>query len=210
MTCLLTHVFVDFDGTVTNVDTFDVLVRHFAGPERWAELETRLHDGTMTLREVLAAQAHFVQGSVDEADALLDQAAHVDATFPHFVARCEQARIPLTIVSSGIAPLIERALARYDLSVNVLANELEITPGGWVMQFRDSSANGHDKAAAVLRARERGAVAYAGDGYSDFDAALAADYRFAKRGRSLERYLMEKGVPFTPFSSFTEVEAALF
>lgn len=169
-----------------------------------------MHDGTMTLREVLAAQAHFVRGSIAEADRLLDQAAHLDSSFPHFVASCEEAGVPLTIVSSGIAPLIQRALQRHKLRVEVLANELDVTAEGWVMRFRDNSDNGHDKAAAVLRAKRQGAVAYAGDGYSDFEAALAADHRFAKRGRSLERYLMEKGVPFTPFSSFAEIEDALF
>lgn len=203
--------FVDYDGTVTNVDTFDVLVQHFSGPEEWARLEEHLQHGSMTLRDVLAAQASFVRGSVEDADALLARQARVDPAFKPFVERCAREGTAVTIVSSGISPLIERALARNGVrGVPVLAND--VTAGnGWVMHFRDASANGHDKARAVREAAARGeTVAYVGDGYSDYDAALAAQLRFAKRGRSLERFLKEKGVRFTPFDSFAEIEQELF
>jgi len=166
----------------------------------------------MSLRDVLAAQALFVRGTLDDADLVLAQSTRIDPSFKPFVERCKRESVKLTIVSSGIAPLIERALARSGLhGVPVLANEVSPEAGGWVMQFRDDSANGHDKAVAVRAAAASGGiVAYAGDGYSDYDGALAAQVRFAKRGRSLERYLRDRGVPFTPFSSFAEVEAALF
>ena len=166
----------------------------------------------MSLRDVLAAQAHFVRGTLDEADLVLARSTRIDPSFKPFVERCKREGVKLTIVSSGIAPLIERALARNGLrGVPVLANQVTPEADGWVMHFRDESANGHDKAAAV-RAAAAGekTVAYVGDGYSDYDGALEAQVRFAKRGRSLECFLRERGVPFTPFTSFAEVEQALF
>jgi len=166
----------------------------------------------MSLRNVLAAQARFVRGTLDEADLVLSESTRIDPSFKPFVERCEREGVKVAIVSSGIAPLIERALARNGIrGVPVLANEVTPEAGGWVMHFRDESANGHDKAAAV-RAAAAGekTVAYVGDGYSDYDGALEAQIRFAKRGRSLERFLRKRGVPFTPFTSFAEVEKALF
>jgi 2,3-diketo-5-methylthio-1-phosphopentane phosphatase len=197
---------------VTDVDTFDVLVEHYAGPDLWARYEEHLQAGSMSLRDTLAAQASFVRGTIDEADAILARSTHVDPTFKSFVERCEAGRVDLTIVSSGIAPLIERALHRSGLGrVKVLANGVSADPAGWALQFRDDSPNGHDKAAAVRAAvAQKETVAYIGDGYSDYEAALAAHVRFAKRGRSLERYLRERRVPFTPFAVFAEVESAIF
>ena len=197
---------------MTNVDTFDVLVQHYAGPDLWARYEEHLQAGSMSLRDTLARQASFVRGTLDEADAILARSTQIDPAFTQFVERCEAENIELTIVSSGIAPLIERALRRSGLGrVKVLANGVSINEGGWDLKFRDDSLNGHDKAAAVRAAvAQNKTVAYIGDGYSDYEAALAAHVRFAKRGRSLERYLRERRVEFMPFASFSEVEAALF
>ena len=79
------------------------------------------------------------------------------------------------------------------------------------MTFFDDSPLGHDKAAHVERARAAGSrTVYVGDGISDFEGALAADVRFTKAGRALERYCKENGVEHTPFSSFAEVGTALF
>jgi len=188
-----------------------VLVQHYAGPDEWARYEGHLQAGSMSLRDTLAAQARFVRGTLDEADELLAASTRGDPTFAHFSQRCTQEGVKLTIVSSGITPLIERALKRSGLEhIPILANDVSTGESGWTLRFRDDSLNGHDKAAAVRKASAYGKVAYVGDGYSDYEAALVAQERFAKRGRSLERYLRDRGVAFTAFSNFAEVEPALF
>jgi len=177
-------VFVDYDGTITDADTFDVFVRHFAGDEKWSEMERKLRGGEVTLREALALETSFVRATLDEADALLRERAHVDPAFPAFVAACESRGDSLVVVSSGIEPLIRRALARAGLArLHVVANPVTILPEGWRLDFRDESDNGTDKAALVRAAQSAGRTAiYIGDGRSDFDAALAADRCFVKRG----------------------------
>ena len=188
-----------------------MLVQHYAGPDEWARYEEHLQAGSMSLRDTLAAQARFVRGTLEEADELLAATTRVDPAFAHFSGRCSAKGVKLTVVSSGIAPLIERALHRNGLPhIPVLANDVSTEAPGWEIIFRDDSLNGHDKAAAVRKASARGKVAYVGDGYSDYEAALVAQERFAKRGRSLERYLRDRGVAFTPFSNFAEVESAPF
>ena len=204
--------FVDYDGTITNLDTSDVLVRASAGPERWNDLEAALRDGSMSLREVLAEQFAHVRLSLDDADALLAERTVLDPTFAPFVRACEARSCNVTVLSSGLAPLIRRALARAELlRVAVYANEVDADPWGWRLRFRDDSDNGHDKAAAVRAANERGAsTIFIGDGHSDFEAALVADRRFAKKGRALETYLRERGVSFTPFERFSQIQGSLF
>ena len=200
-------VFVDFDGTITDFDTFDVLVRACAGPHEWDELEQRLHAGTMTLRDVLARQAAHIHLSIDDADALLRDSTRFDPGFARFIERCEAEGVPVTVLSSGVLPLIQRAFARNGLErVTILANEVDASPNGWRFRFRDASDNGHDKAAAVRAARDAGVhTVFIGDGHSDFTAAIAADERYAKRGRALEAHLRERAIAFTPFLHFDEI-----
>ena len=204
---------MDYDGTITNLDTSDVLVRACAGPKLWEDLETALQSGSMTLRDVLAKQFSLVRLSLEDADALLSRDTVVDPSFAPFVAACDARNIPVTILSSGIAPLIGMKLARIGLAhVRVLANDIETSPdAGWRIRFRDASENGHDKAAEVRAARDRGAnTVFIGDGHSDFEAALAANRRFAKRNRALEAFLRERGVAYTPFDSFDQITRELF
>jgi 2,3-diketo-5-methylthio-1-phosphopentane phosphatase len=206
------HVLVDYDGTITDLDTFDALVNEFAGREVWERLDRELHAGAVTLREALAAQAGVLRCSFEEADAFIEKNVAFDPSFAHFVRRCERERVPVAIVSSGLGPLIERALERNALAhIPLAANGAVAHSAGWHMKFRDESQYGHDKAAAVRELRDRGErVVFIGDGISDYSAALEASVVFAKRGRGLERYLQERGVHFTSFESFAEIEAALF
>ncbi|MDP9018628.1 MAG: HAD-IB family phosphatase [Candidatus Eremiobacteraeota bacterium] len=206
------EIFVDYDATITDRDTFDVLVQHAANAAKWQEFEAHLHDRAMTLREVLAGQCALIGGTLEEADAFLAKETRFDPAFKTFAAAAQKQGIPLTVLSSGVEPLIERAMQRNGITgVPVRANDVEVRADGWIMHFRDGSDNGHDKAAEVRAARARGAqTVFIGDGFSDFDAAEAADIRFAKTGRALVNHLRERGLRFTEFASFTQVQAALF
>lgn len=205
-------VYVDYDGTITDQDTFAALARDHVDPARWQQLEDDLERGVITLREVLSIQASAMRITLDEADAILAQRVAFDGSFGSFVAACERAGAALAVVSSGVTALIARAMQRHGLSrVQLLASDVSAASHGWEFRHRDESANGHDKAATVRRAQAAGQrVVFVGDGISDYAAALAADVRFAKRGRALERFLGERQIPFTGFDTFSQVEAALF
>jgi HAD superfamily phosphoserine phosphatase-like hydrolase len=186
-------------------------VRHFGGDGPWHDIERQLDSGEMTLRAALALEASYVRATLDDADVLLRERVRIDPSFASFVAFCETREYPLTVVSSGIQPLIERALERVGLGrLTVVANPVTPSLDGWRMDFRDDSDNGNDKAALVAAASGAGfATVFVGDGRSDYGAALAADRRFAKRGRQLEAYLRERDVPFEPFTTFADVTAAM-
>ncbi|GAC1311141.1 MAG: MtnX-like HAD-IB family phosphatase [Vulcanimicrobiaceae bacterium] len=204
-------VFVDFDGTITDLDTFDVLVRHYAGADVWARTQTGLEDGSVTLRDVLQDQASHVRAPFADVAALLRREIAVDPAFAHFVAACRARDIPVTVLSSGIAPIVAGRLAEIGCGdLPIVANDVDALPTGWRIRFRDAVANGTDKAAFVLAARRAGArTIFIGDGHSDFAAARAADRCFAKRGLALEAYLAANGIAHDTFSTFAQIEAAL-
>jgi HAD superfamily phosphoserine phosphatase-like hydrolase len=200
--------FVDFDGTITDVDGFDALVHHFAGDDAWDAGERDLLAGRESLRDALARQTTYIRGTFEDVYAVHEREVGIDPTFAPFVERCEAANIPVTIVSSGIAPLIEARLAAIGLArLPVIAADVDVDPKSWTMRFRDASLNGTDKAAHVRAAQAAGIrVAFAGDGISDFDAALVADRCYAKAGRALGTFLRRRGAAFTTFANFDEIE----
>jgi 2,3-diketo-5-methylthio-1-phosphopentane phosphatase len=207
-----TVVFVDYDGTITDRDTLDVLVQRAAGDAAWGAIETKLKRGELSLRETLAQQAALVRCSLDEADAHLRATVAFDPSFGGFVAACAARGIPVHIVSSGVAPLIRRRLEHNGLGhLTLVANDVDPHPEGWRLRFRDDAcANGTDKHALVRAAQAGGqTVVYIGDGISDYDAAKAADHRFVKSGRSLHRHLSELGVSFVAFERFAEIDPTL-
>jgi 2-hydroxy-3-keto-5-methylthiopentenyl-1-phosphate phosphatase len=205
------EVFVDFDGTITDVDTFDALVRAVAGDAAWNAIDEPLLAGKITLREALACQAATVRLSRAETLAFMLAHAHVDPTFAGFVAAVRAHGGEIRVVSSGIATVIHDALTRANVEIEVIANDVDFAPSGWTMSFVDSSDNGHDKAAHVRAAKARGdRTVYIGDGISDFAAALEADERFAKKGRALEAYCRARGVACESFASFDQIERRLF
>ncbi len=204
-------VFVDFDGTITDIDTYDALVRDAVGDDAWDTIDAELLAGRRTLRDVLALQASHIRKSEAEALAFVAATATVDPAFARFVSEADARGVEVRVLSSGVKPLIESTLAAAGVNVPVFANGVNFAPDGWTMQFIDASANGHDKAAAVRSARAAGErTVFVGDGVSDFDAAHEAERCFAKSGRALERYCRTNGIAFTAFTSFDQITAALF
>jgi 2,3-diketo-5-methylthio-1-phosphopentane phosphatase len=205
------EVFVDFDGTITDVDTFDALVRAVAGDAVWDAIDRPLLAGEITLREALARQAAALRLSRAETLAFMVTHAKVDPAFGPFVDAVRAHGGAIRVVSSGIATVIHDALKRSNIDVEVIANDVDFAPSGWTMTFVDPSDNGHDKAVQVRAAQARGAhTVYIGDGISDFAAAFVADERFAKAGRALEAYCRERAIPCVSFTSFDEIRARLF
>jgi 2-hydroxy-3-keto-5-methylthiopentenyl-1-phosphate phosphatase len=188
-----------------------VLVRRFTGERAWLDFEHSLEDGTRSLRDVLQAQAALVRGTFADITALLRREIHVDPSFASFVAACDARGDALTIVSSGIEAIIRDRLSELGVrDMTIVANGVDPDPNGWRILFRDDVPNGTDKAALVRAAGAAGNhTIFIGDGRSDYEAALAADVRFAKRGLPLERYLIARGVPFEPFASFADVQSSI-
>jgi HAD superfamily phosphoserine phosphatase-like hydrolase len=204
-------IFVDYDGTITDVDTFDLLVRAEAGDAAWEAIETEFEAKRITLREALQREAALLRISQLEAFAIIETHAHVDASFATFVTTARAHGATVSVVSSGLRQVIEPALARIGADVPIFANDVIFDPNGWRMTFLDDSTNGHDKAARVRAARDLGSrTVYIGDGISDFAAASEADERFAKAGRALEHFCREQKLSCTSFTTFDEITRTVF
>jgi 2-hydroxy-3-keto-5-methylthiopentenyl-1-phosphate phosphatase len=193
---------LDWDGTVTEIDTLHMVNDRFGDPEVFGALENEL-GRRLTLDEVIAREIATVSAPLAEVVAYLLEHVRVRAGFEELVGTHD----PL-IVSAGFHELIDPILEREGVRARVVANNVTADPSGWRAAFRDRPL------CDVCGERcKRGAVAglgpfvYVGDGISDRCVSLAADRRFARR--SLAVWLEGQSVPFEPFGDLHDVTSAL-
>jgi 2-hydroxy-3-keto-5-methylthiopentenyl-1-phosphate phosphatase len=194
------RLFVDWDGTVTVQDSLVQVIHAFGDPSILAELEPRV-GVDLTLHEEIALEFAAVTAPLEEVVAWVLE--HVEVR----PGLAELAGLRPTIVSAGFRQLIEPVLEREGIELDVLANEVEARPDGWVVRFRDETV-----CATCGEPCKRGGLAgepyvYVGDGYSDRCAALAADRVFARD--SLALHLDRLGVAYEPFDDLGDVATLL-
>ena len=174
--------------------------------ERFGDLT--LYDRVPTLGdglshdELLALEFATVTAPYEEVREFVLEHARVRPGFHELVERFD----PL-VISGTFHELIEPVLEREGVSVELLANRVEPRPDGWRVALRDGAACGSCGEGCKRAALPEGEVVYAGDGYSDRCAALAAGRVFAREG--LAAYLDERGVAYTPFANLEDVATAL-
>ena len=204
------HVFTDFDGTITTIDTLNFLATRLgAGTEAFRESERQLREGRLTEREAIALGVSAIRRPFSEAAAILRAEVPIDPDFAPFARWCAAKGVPLTVISGGFEEIIALYVTPEEFpGLQVCANRLR--PGTWECCFRDHSPYGHDKAAALREARTRGRqTVMIGDGMSDEGPAAIADLVFARRGRALATHCRQRGIPCHEYESFRDVLQAL-
>jgi 2-hydroxy-3-keto-5-methylthiopentenyl-1-phosphate phosphatase len=179
----------------------DLVLRRFGDADAYERAEAEL-GRSLTLNETIALEFSSVRAPLEE---VVDWLLERTCIRPGF-AELALLHRPL-VVSSGFRELIEAILGREGVAVDLLANRVAADPEGWRVDFRT-----REPCAVCAEPCKRcdlptGFVVYAGDGYADFCAALAADRVFATS--SLARRLAAENVPFAPLRDFFQLADAL-
>jgi 2-hydroxy-3-keto-5-methylthiopentenyl-1-phosphate phosphatase len=203
----------DFDGTITEADTLDLLVRHFA-PGVWEEMEHGLVSGDLTLVQAMREEFRQLRLTEREAVAFVLQHARIREGFWEFRDWVQVGGHELIIVSAGVRTLIDPILDAAGLcGLHVHAGDALFTEDGSLVSFPPSAAVCIDKCGHCKRDTIRahrpyaGPFVYVGDGYSDFCPARDADIIFART--SLADHLRAEGVRHHPFDDFQQVVRTL-
>jgi 2-hydroxy-3-keto-5-methylthiopentenyl-1-phosphate phosphatase len=204
----------DFDGTMTARDFFKLAIQQLLPPDVtnfWREYRA----GRITHFEAL--QRYFAEIRHSEAEVLkvVDQ-MELDSELPRAVAELHKAGWQVIVTSAGCEWYIRRLLAAAHVELEVHANPGSYLDGqGLRMELPLGSpflspTLGVDKARVVRRHLGLGrAVAFAGDGFPDEEAALLVPghLRFA-RG-DLADVLRKHGQPYQTFSVWSEIARRL-
>jgi len=206
------HVFCDFDGTVSTVDTTDRVLSRLA-LSAWEDLEADWLAGRMDAAACMRGQIALVQGADADLDSVLDE-IELDPGFTDFAAWCASSGVPLTIVSDGVDYFIRRILARRGLGgLPIVANRLAGRTGERRLEQphrREGCAAGSGVCkcdVATGSAVPDRLMVYVGDGRSDFCVSQRADLLFAKD--ALADYAAGRGQPHQVYETFHDITATL-
>jgi 2-hydroxy-3-keto-5-methylthiopentenyl-1-phosphate phosphatase len=202
---------VDFDGTVTETDVLDTIASEFGDPVVYQEVDDGLHEGRLSLREVITREFEPVRMPLDEAVQWAIENVRIRPGFRELVELARDRGWRVVVVSSGFHELIEPMLQHEGVDVELHANQVDAGPGGWrvIWRYDDEceSCGESCKRSVVRRIAGDDEIVYIGDGISDHCAAEASDRVFATR--SLAGYLDERGVPYERFDDFHSIAESL-
>jgi HAD superfamily phosphoserine phosphatase-like hydrolase len=202
-------VFLDFDGTMTVVDSGVHLLERLAGDGSWPAIDELYGAGAIGSRECLEREWDLLPHD----EAVLRQAVRdidLDPDAERLIAELRERGAEVTVVSDGFGFFAEEVGAR--LGVPVLTNAVDWSTGA--LQFPNldrccpCSSCGTCKQAPIKDARRRGrTTVFVGDGISDRKAALLADVLFAKA--RLADWCELSGVEYRFFDTLADVHSAL-
>jgi len=209
-----THIFCDFDGTITCDDATDAVLEAFALPA-WREWEQRWVDGQITSQECLSRQVELIRA---DREAIIDFAADlpIDEGIFALNRRCTEENVPLTIVSDGLDLIVEAVLRRHNLlHIPVFSNHIRWDENGipslsfpFSMQQCDSGA-GTCKC-SLTRSPDRSffRTVYIGDGRSDQCVSGKMQILFAKD--PLRNWCETQKITYFPFETLADVAERIF
>lgn len=197
------QVFCDFDGTITNRDTIVFLTETFgAGLDFRRRVLNDITSGRITVAEAIRRELFTVRATWEEAVQAMQGSIVVEPGFDELVQWCRETGIDLTVLSSGMEPVVRLFLNRWNLPI--VAHPVEPSPDGW--RFTHLEEREKEK---ILEQADSHPVIYIGDGTSDVAAVDRVDRLFTKQGRFLEQYCKERGIAHTPYRDFHDVVTVL-
>ncbi|EOR00812.1 hypothetical protein E3P92_01273 [Wallemia ichthyophaga] len=211
----------DWDGTITTADSNDYLIDNYGmGKENREKLSVEILAHRINFRDAFYEMLRGVSKvkSFGECMEILKRDIVLDPGFKDFYFWAKEQKIPVVIVSSGMAPFIRSVLSKLigeeeAKTIDIISNDVKFNDDegkDWEIVFRHpESGFGHDKSKAILPYRDLAnppTLFFSGDGVSDMSAAKHADHLFVREGKDLEKYCTAQNIPYTPFDSFSNIK----
>ena len=205
-------VLTDFDDTAAQQNVAELLLHRFGDPT-WQDVRGQFQAGKMNLKEYQEITFANIQAGKGEMQRYVKEQANLRPRFAELMEYCQERDIPVAVVSQGLDFYIEALLEAEGFpDVPVYSVNTTFENGGIRYQYHFTQPGleekGNSKGLVVDRFRDQGHhVFYAGDGFSDLEAAERADVVFA------HKYLAEecerRSIPFRPFGDFGDILQAL-
>jgi|GEM_PF-505483 len=213
----LSRLFValDFDGTITEVDCNEVVLRRHTDM-RWYALEEASATGLVGHAEALRHQIKMLDIPREQVLREFAEAAVLRTGFADFLRWLIRGGARPVVISAGFREGIAAVWRREGLPpIDVYASELRGGPGESFEvvineAFADCAACGQSACkTGVLDALQRpdDVLVVFGDGVSDLCLARRADLVFARA--TLADLCQREGIPWQPLDSFTVAQAKL-
>jgi 2-hydroxy-3-keto-5-methylthiopentenyl-1-phosphate phosphatase len=202
-----TAVFCDFDGTITQNETFVGMLKEFA-PAAAEEIMPEIYALRLTLREGVKQMLASIPASCYPA--ILDYARTqpMRAGFVELLDFLDERQIPLVVVSGGLQGMVETVLG--DLKSRVKGiHAVEIDSTGEFLTARSRYEGDTELVAkvSVIQSYQVERPIAIGDSVTDLNMALYAPIVFARD--KLATYLQERQKTYYSWDNFFDIRDRL-
>ncbi len=198
---------VDFDRTITLNDSTDELMNQF-NPQLVEEYQAKFRRGELRVREYIKGLLESLKLTKEDYEKAVSKNLQIDPDFKKFIELGYEMRIVSAGTYENILPNFQKEGIDIPLE-HIYSNKLTFREDNIEISFpydNEDSDEGICKKTILLKYKQKyKKVFFIGDGYSDIGAASKADFVFAKRGRYLEKYCLEKGIDVFVYDTFHDI-----
>ncbi len=198
---------VDFDRTITLNDSTDELMNQF-NPQLVEEYQGKFRRGELRVREYIKGLLESLKLTKEDYEKAVSKNLQIDPDFKKFIELGYEMRIVSAGTYENILPNFQKEGIDIPLE-HIYSNKLTFREDNIEISFpydNEDSDEGICKKTILLKYKQKyKKVFFIGDGYSDIGAASKADFVFAKRGRYLEKYCLEKGIDVFVYDTFHDI-----
>jgi 2,3-diketo-5-methylthio-1-phosphopentane phosphatase len=208
------NVFIDFDGTITEIDVGYELFKRFTNSAT-EPLVQRYRAGELNSLECLSGECEIwnsCQPAPSEVDKFLENQP-IRQGFNEFIAYLQSIGIGPIILSEGFDFYIDRFLGHHGLlNMPKITNSAVYIDGKVTPKFPYYEAGcrscSNCKGYHINRMRHpKSCAIFIGDGHSDLHGSRSADIVFARS--FLAENMAQSGRAFLPFEDFADVESKI-
>lgn len=198
---------VDFDRTITLNDSTDELLNQF-NPDLVKEYQKKFRKGELRVREYIKGLLESLKVTESEYKDAVSKNLLIDPEFKKFIELGYEIRIVSAGTYENILPNFKKEGINIPIE-HIYSNKLSFRDDNIELSFpydNEDSDEGICKKTILKKYKSLyKKVYFIGDGYSDIGAASEADFVFAKRGRYLEKYCIEKKINFFVYDNFLDI-----
>ena len=207
-------VFCDFDGTITEVETFAGMLKDFA-PDLSAQIMPQIYAMRLTLRQGVRQMLESIPSARYPEILAYAQSKRIRAGLEELLDFLDQHSVPFIIVSGGLRGMVETVLSRVDHQGKPLLERVagiyavDVDRSGEFLQVL-SDFEGETELVSKVQvmakypAQEQIGI---GDSVTDLNMALTASVVFARD--RLSQYLDDRKHPYILWNDFFDVREKL-
>jgi 2,3-diketo-5-methylthio-1-phosphopentane phosphatase len=197
--------FIDFDGTITNIDTCFAMVKAFAS-DGWEEIDRLWQEKKLSTKECANRTFQLFNAKPVDLELFLNT-IEIDPFFKEFVQTAKIHGDKIVVLSDGYDFNIKTVFHKYEIDLPFYSNKLSYNGNFHIdCLYSDESCGNCGTCKTNLIKKLKGdsdSAIYIGDGYSDFCPAKHADIVFAKN--TLLEHCLKSGIKATPYRNFGDI-----
>jgi len=200
-------VFCDFDGTITEDETFVAILKEFS-PELATEIIPQMYDFKITLRDGVRRIIEGIPSARFPEIIEFVKGKKIRKGFGDFLFYLKELEIPFIVISGGLRPVIEIMLEDYrDKIAAVYALDVDLS--GEFIRINSDYEEGDELVAktAVMGLYNTKEIIAIGDSLTDINMAMNADIVFARD--RLSQYLDKRGQRYKEWKNFIDIRNEL-